>query len=355
MSDEFEINDALKKAVRLRVMLVAPSGAGKTESSLRLGVGMCSVVGGQPALIDTQDQAAAWYATKYKFGMVNLRPPHDPDRVLRAVQFAATKSRVVVVDTLSDEHEGEGGVLEMHESTLADLVAENEEKARRQNREPSDADKLSPQAWNRVKAARKRLIRGLRFVDAHIIFTVRAKERSKIFASKRRQDKSLPAAPRDEDGWVAVTDDDFLFECPIRMLMLPMSNGVPCWNPVAESERKAIRRPGQFEELLRRFEGKSLCEEMGAEMARWAMGDDAPKLVPEQPKVAPEQPTRKPGEILRDDIANQIDSVQSETQLTAIAAGIAACVESKKFGPKTAEWLHGKLDVKRLALIESGA
>lgn len=340
MSEEFEIVDAVKKAVRLRIMLVAPSGAGKTESSLRLGTGIARAINDRVTLIDTQDQAAAWYADKYRFGMVNLLPPHDSDRFLRAVQFAASKSKVVIVDTLSDEHEGEGGILEMHESTLADLVAENEEKARRQNREPSDADKLSPQAWNRVKAARKRLIRGLRFIDAHIIFTVRAKERSKIFASKRRQDKSLPAAPRDEDGWVAVTDDDFLFECPIRMLMLPMSNGVPCWNPVAESERKAIRRPGQFEDLLRRFEGKSLCEEMGAEMAQWAMGDIGAPVKKETPK---ETYTR---------LVNATNAASTHAALDAIAKENETMGITGKFKAESQRALRDAIEAKRATLAE---
>jgi hypothetical protein len=344
--DEFEIHDAVRQAVRLRIMLIAPSGGGKTESALRLATGMCSVVGGKPALIDTQDQAAAWYAEKYKFGMMNFRPLHDGDRFLRAIQVAATKSKVIIVDTLSDEHEGEGGMLEQHDSVLRQLVLD---KARRDGISPDDIDekKLDGGAWREAKEGRKRLIRGLRFVDAHIIFTVRAKEASKIFAKKGRAVAGT-AAQKNEDGWVAVTDDDFLFECPIRMMMLPMSNGVPCWDPVAESERKAIRRPGQFDTLLNHFKGKSLCEEMGEEMARWALGDAEPK----QP-VAPVQPQApKAGEVLRDDIAAQIVAAESHVQLDAMAAGINAAVESKKFGAKTAEWLHAKLTTKRATLAD---
>jgi len=64
MSDEFEIHDAVRRAVRLRIMLIAPSGGGKTESALRLATGMASVVESKLVLIDTQDQAAAWYADK---------------------------------------------------------------------------------------------------------------------------------------------------------------------------------------------------------------------------------------------------------------------------------------------------
>jgi hypothetical protein len=345
MIDEFEIHDAVRQAVRLRVMLIAPSGGGKTESALRLGTGMASVVGGKPALLDTQDQAAAWYAEKYKFGMVNFKPPHDGDRFLRAIQFAAAKSKVIIVDTLSDEHEGEGGMLEMHDSILAQMV---NDRARREGVSPDQIDekKLDGGAWREAKEGRKRLIRGLRFVDAHIIFTVRAKEASKIFAKKGRAVTGT-AAQKNDDGWVAVTDDDFLFECPIRMMMLPMSNGVPCWDPVAESERKAIRRPGQFDAMLNHFKGKSLCEEMGAEMAQWAKGDTAPTNT--QPtNAAP----KKPYEILRDDIVAQIDAAVSHVQLDAIATGINASAESKRFGDNTAKWLHTRLAAKRATLAE---
>ncbi len=344
MSDEFEIHPAARQSVRLRIMVIGASGAGKTESMLRLGTGIARVLSDSMTVLDTQDQAANWYADKYKFGMLNFRPPHDGDRFLRAIQFAATKSKVIGVDTLSDEHEGEGGMLEVHDAALDRLVMD---KARRDGISPEQIDekKLDGGAWREAKEARKRLIRGLRFVDAHIIFTVRAKEASKIFAKKGRQVTGT-AAQKNEDGWVAVTDDDFLFECPIRMLMLPMSNGVPCWDPVAESERKAIRRPGQFDTMINKFKGQSLCEEMGAEMARWAMGDSAPKTPPAETKPRPA------GEVLRDDIAAQITAAESHVQLDAVAAGINAAVESKKFGQKTADWLLAKIETKRSTLSE---
>lgn len=355
MSDEFEISDAVKCDVRLRLMLIAPSNAGKTESSLRLATGMASVVGGKPVLIDTQDQAAAWYAEKYKFGIVNFKPPHDGDRFLRVIQFAASKSRVVIVDNLSDEHEGEGGVLEQHDTVLDELV---KNKARRDNCSPDQIDekKLDGGAWREAKEGRKRLIRGLRFVDAHIIFTVRAKEASKIFAKKGRSVEGS-GAQKNDDGWVAVTDDDFLFECPIRMMMLPMSNGVPCWDPVAESERKAIRRPGQFDALLKHFAGKSLCEEMGAEMARWAKGDAAPAQTNESAPVAERPPVAadaraEAGKTARDAFNAELAAActhRALDKLVHVARGHAA---TKIWGQKLLEWALLSIESKRADLSE---
>jgi hypothetical protein len=345
MSDaEFEIHDAVRQAVRLRIMLIAPSGGGKTESALRLATGMCGIVGGKPALIDTQDQAAAWYAEKYKFGMVNFRPPHDGDRFLRVIQFAATKSKVVIVDTLSDEHEGEGGMLEQHDTILEQLVLD---KARRDGVSPGDIDekKLDGGAWREAKEGRKRLIRGLRFVDAHIIFTVRAKEASKIFAKKGRAVAGT-ASQKNEDGWVAVTDDDFLFECPIRMMMLPMSNGVPCWDPVAESERKAIRRPGQFDAMLNHFRGKSLCEEMGEEMARWAKGDAA------EPKAIDKAPAGKTGQQIHDELVVMLNAATSHVDLDLVSIQVESALRFKKFKQQTHDGLMAAIEAKRATLAE---
>lgn len=343
MSEEFEWTEAVKQNVRLRLMLVSPSGGGKTESSLRLATGMASVVGGRPTLIDTQDQAAAWYAEKYGFGIVNFKPPHDGDRFLRAIQFAAKKSKVIIVDTLSDEHEGEGGMLEQHDTILAELV---QAKARRDGCSPAQIDekKLDGGAWREAKEGRKRLIRGLRFVDAHIIFTVRAKEASKIFAKKGRVVEGQ-GSQRNEDGWVPVTDDDFLFECALRIMMLPMANGVPCWDPVAESERKAIRRPGQFDAMLNRFKGKSLCEEMGAEMAKWAKGDVANP----EPILAPAPDA---GKEAADAFAANLAIACTHGALDNLTHVVNGHRTTKLWGAKLADKALAAIETKRSTLSE---
>ena len=334
----------------LRVAICGPSGGGKTFSALRLGTGMVSITGGPLRLIDTQNGQSADNAERFKFRILNFPPPFTPQRFLAAMHRCIKDgSRVIIVDSASDEHEGFGGVCDMQEEAEERMFNNACEKAERNGWKLPDRDKFNQLAWRDAKAARRELILGLPFVEAHVIFLFKAKKQSAAFAERPRKGADNARPQKDDaDGWKPIAGDKLFWDMPLRMLLLPMANGVPTWSPVAESERTYIRRPTQFDALISRFEGKSLCEEMGAEMAQWAKGDATQPNAESLPTTA----TKKPGEVLRDDIAAQISAASSHVQLDALAAGVAASVESKKFGEQTAKWLHARIETKRVTLAE---
>lgn len=252
----FEAKAAVREAVGLLVGLVGPSSSGKTYSALRIATGIQRVVGGDIDVIDTENGRALYYSDKFRFNHVRFGAPFSPLDYMEAVRFCARRgTRTVVVDSMSHEHEGAGGVLEWHaEETqrLAKLWGVPETKAQMA-------------AWGPPKQARRRFINELLQLNINLVLTFRAKEKIKIVRGKD------PV----ELGWQPICGDEFMYEMVLQCLLKPNSGGVPSWNPDFEAERAVIKMPAQFAKM---FEGepRQIDEELGKGLAEWAMGGAKP-------------------------------------------------------------------------------
>lgn len=162
-SRTFEITDAKREAAPLLAAICGMSGTGKTYSSLLLARGMVGPKG-TIVLIDTEGGRGKWYANDPEIGEfkhIDFRPPYGPDHFVSAINAAlAYGADVIVVDSISHEWEGEGGVLAM---------AEVEESRMQNNKRKSQAK------WARPKIAHKRLMTAIRSCPKHIIMCVREK------------------------------------------------------------------------------------------------------------------------------------------------------------------------------------
>jgi len=119
MTRTFETKPAVRSQVPLLIGLVSPSGAGKTYSALRLATGIQRVVGGEIFVVDTESRRALHYAEQFKFKHVQFNAPFGPLDYLAAIEHCVREgAKTIVVDSLSHEHEGPGGVLEMHEQEI---------------------------------------------------------------------------------------------------------------------------------------------------------------------------------------------------------------------------------------------
>lgn len=253
--DKFTFRPAVREQTPLLEGLVGPSGSGKTFSALRLATGIQSVVGGDIAVIDTEARRALHYAGKFKFKHLDFAPPHGPDRYLLAIQAAvASGAKTIIVDSMSHEHEGAGGVLEWHEAEL-DRMAGSDYKKR---------DAMNMLAWSKPKGARRKLINGLLQLNANFIFCFRAKE--KVKPMKNAQGKTEIVAL----GWQAIAGEEFVYEMTDRFLLLPGSEGVPAFDKDS-IDTGVPKLPGDHREIVP--EGVQLTEEIGAALARWALGD----------------------------------------------------------------------------------
>jgi len=254
----FEDAPAVRTAVPLLVGLVGPSGSGKTFSALRLATGIQRVTGGDIFFIDTEARRALHYADQFRFRHLEFSAPFGPLDYLAAVQHCVRKGgRVIVVDSMSHEHEGPGGVLEAHDAEVERLSGGD----------PGKAARVGFQAWSKPKAERRRMLNSLLQLNANFVFCFRAKEKLKPVRGKEPE----------QLGWMPIAGEELVYEMTANLLLLPASNGVPTWQSDFHGERAVMKRPMQFANLF----GQQLDEATGQAMAEWAKG-----AVPEHPLVA---------------------------------------------------------------------
>jgi hypothetical protein len=240
---------SFKKAVRgnepLLISLAGASGSGKTYSAMRLATGLAG--DGRFAVVDTENGRARLYADLFDFDTVDLVAPFRPQSYDDAIQAAdAAGYPVIVVDSFSHEHAGDGGLLDWHD----------EELARMGGRASSNIA-----AWIEPKRVHKRLVTHLLQVKAHVIICLRAEEKiemvkgagGKIEVVKK---KSLTGL----DGWIPICEKSLPFEMTASFLLVPDKPGVPQPIKLMEQHRAlfSINEP--------------LSEETGAALAAWAAG-----------------------------------------------------------------------------------
>ncbi len=107
-----KLKRAERKKVALKLGLAGPSGSGKTYSGLLLAKGL---VGDweKVAVIDTENGSADLYAHLGAYNTLTLEPPFEPEKFLKALDACIEAGMgAVVIDSISHEWMGEGGVLD---------------------------------------------------------------------------------------------------------------------------------------------------------------------------------------------------------------------------------------------------
>jgi ABC-type oligopeptide transport system ATPase subunit len=255
---QFESKPAVREQVPALVGLFGPSGGGKTFSALRLATGIQSVTGGEIMVVDTEAKRALHYADKFKFQHVEFKAPFGSLDYLDVLTWSVHKkgAKIVVVDSMSHEHEGPGGYLDLHETELE----------RKSGGDPDKAERVKWGAWALPAANRRALINGMLQLPASFVFCYRAKEKT------TKEGKEIVQL-----GFMPIAGDEFLFEMTVSALLLPNAGGVPTWKPEEPGSAVMVKQPGQFKELFATRE--PLSEAHGRAIAEWARGDSKESLL----------------------------------------------------------------------------
>lgn len=259
MTRTFESSPAVRQRTPLLIGIVSPSGAGKTYSALRLAAGIQRVSEGPVYFIDTENKRGLHYADKFKFNHLNFAAPFAPLDYLAAIEHCVSKgARTIIIDSCSHEHEGPGGVLEMHEAEIDRLCRDDKSYAKR--------EKMTMLAWQKPKAQRRRLINTMLQMDCNFILNFRAKEKLKL--AKGEDPKPL--------GWMPIAGPEFVYEMTVKLLFLPGGNGVPVLQSDFDGERSMIKIPEQFRGMFDPARPRQVDESLGEQLARWAAGTIEP-------------------------------------------------------------------------------
>ena len=244
MSDyEFKDTAGLNVSQTLLIGLGGPTGAGKTESGIRIARG---IAGDNVAVIDTENKRALNKKSRYKFKHHDLQPPYSPENYEGAIKAAIKAGfRAIFVDSFSHEWDGDGGLSE----DAAEILE------RMSKGDAARAERLTALAWKEPKQRHKRLMQFLRKCDVPIIFGLRAEPKIKFQKDANGKMQVIDA------GWLPIAEKMFGYDMLIYALMMAENPGVPVHLKKLEPE---------FEPMFP--VGKQITEESGQRLAQWAAG-----------------------------------------------------------------------------------
>ena len=255
---------AVRENVPLIIGLAGASGSGKTLSAMRLAEGMA---GKAPfVVLDTEAGRATHYAGDFTFDHADLRAPFSPGRYEEAILAADTAGYpVIIVDSFSHEHAGDGGLLDWHENELDRMAGEDWQKR----------ESCNMRAWIKPKMAHKQMVQKLLQIRAHLILCFRAEQKVemvKVNGKMQIQPKHLASGFSD---WIPICEKNLLYELTSSFLLTPDAPGIP--------------KPIKLQQQMREFVplNEPLGEEVGARLAAWAKGTTASHDRPDVPHEEP--------------------------------------------------------------------
>ncbi|CAH9013879.1 P-loop containing nucleoside triphosphatehydrolase [Vibrio phage 455E52-1] len=185
------IRKAVRTGSRVVIGIAGQSGEGKTYTALKLARGMVSSPE-EIGFLDTENKRGSLYADILDgpFLIGDLYAPFSPQRYADAIkEFQDAGVKVLVIDSGSHEHEGEGG---LEDIANAPLLA---------GKRMAD--------WKRAKSEHKKFMNAMLQSDMHIILCLRAREKTDF--KNPKQPVSLGIQP--------ICEKNVLFEMTASMMM----------------------------------------------------------------------------------------------------------------------------------------
>lgn len=208
-----EFKRATRQGVKPVIGLFAESGCGKTYSALLLARGIAGPEG-IVRMIDTESGRGSLYADVLPGGydVLTLDAPFTPARYIQCIELAENAGTdVLVIDSMSHEWEGVGGVL--------DMAGANEEKSGRSGLHN----------WKTPKMEHNKLLLKILQSKLIIIVCIRAKYKSRQVKGTKEMAESGAITNNQVGKTVILKDEmtspiqaeDFIFEMTAHMEILP--------------------------------------------------------------------------------------------------------------------------------------
>jgi hypothetical protein len=178
-----EVRQAKRKMAKLKIGLQGPSGSGKTYSALLLAFGITNDWS-KIIVIDTENNSADLYSHLGEYKVLTLDAPYSPERYIQAIELAESsfvanvasknsatnatnETGVIIIDSMSQEWEGTGGILEIHNEMTGNSFTN----------------------WGKLTPRHNSLINKILLSKCHIICTIRSKQ---DYVLSERNGKMIP-------------------------------------------------------------------------------------------------------------------------------------------------------------------
>ena len=246
----FTFRPAVRENAGLLIGLIGASGSGKTYTAMRLAKG---IAGAKPfCVIDTEAGRAKHYADLFTFDHGDLKPPFRPSAYAEAIKAAdAAGYPVIIVDSASHEHAGEGGILDWHDEILD----------KRAGQDWGKREAMNMVAWVEPKSDHKKMVQRLLQIRAHLILCFRAEEKIEMVKDDKGKMVVIPKrSPTGIHGWIPICEKNLPYELTVSLLLMADRPGVP--KPIKLQEQHKALFPLD----------QPITEESGARLAAWAKG-----------------------------------------------------------------------------------
>jgi hypothetical protein len=148
-----KIHKAARNRCKIKMAIQGASGSGKTYSALLLAYGLTNSWS-KIVVIDTENGSANLYADLGDYSVLNLSAPYTPEAYSEAIDLAAQSGfECIVIDSLSHEWQGQGGILDIHSNIPGNSFT----------------------AWAKVTPRHNAFVQKILQTDIHIISTMRSK------------------------------------------------------------------------------------------------------------------------------------------------------------------------------------
>ena len=113
-----QFQKAERSQVKLKIGIQGPSGSGKTLGALSIATQIAP--NGKIALADTEAGSASLYADRFNFDTISITPPYLTSKYEEVMKAAVDGGYdVLIIDSLSHQWAGEGGILNRKEQVDA--------------------------------------------------------------------------------------------------------------------------------------------------------------------------------------------------------------------------------------------
>lgn len=181
-----QLQKAQRNKAKIKIGLQGASGSGKTMSALLLGYGLCNSWE-KIAVIDSENNSAHLYSHLGGYNVIGISAPFNPEKYIEALALAVKAGmEVVIIDSISHEWEGVGGIIDLHGSMAGNSFTN----------------------WNKITPRHNAFVNAILQSPVHVLATIRTKQ---DYVLVEKNGKQVP----EKVGLKGITRDGMDYELTI--------------------------------------------------------------------------------------------------------------------------------------------
>lgn len=181
-----QLQKAERKKAKIKIGLQGSSGSGKTYSALLLAYGLCSSWE-KVVIIDSENNSGHLYSHLGGYNVIAISAPFNPEKFIEALDLAVKAGmEVVILDSISAEWEGVGGIIDLHGSMAGNSFTN----------------------WNKITPRHNGFVNAILQSPVHVLATIRTKQ---DYVLVEKNGKQVP----EKVGLKGITRDGMDYELTI--------------------------------------------------------------------------------------------------------------------------------------------